>query len=79
MHQPPNRTEPFRASKLLRDALRKDVIKPGSRLRIARPLDAESLIGRHEGSSGKLSIGSKTSVASQLQKRIGSSRALAKA
>jgi hypothetical protein len=79
MQQPPNRTEPFRASKLLRNALRKDVIKPGSRLRIARPLDAESLIGRHEGSTGKLSMGSKASVASQLQKRIGSSRALAKA
>ena len=79
MQQPPNRTEPFRASKLLRDGLRNDVIKPGSRLRIARPLDAESLIGRHEGSTGKLSIGSKTSVASQLQKRIGSSRALGSA
>lgn len=79
MQQPPHRSEPFRASKLLRDALRKDVIKPGSRLRIARPLDAESLIGRHEGSTGTLSIGSKTSVAAQLQKRIGSSRALASA
>jgi type IV secretory pathway VirD2 relaxase len=79
MQQPSNRNEPFRASKLLRDAPGKDVIKPGSRLRIARPLDVESLIGRHEGPAGELSIGSKTSVASQLQKRIGSSRALAKA
>lgn len=75
MQQPPNRDEPFRASKLLRDAMRKDVIKPGSRLRIARPLDAESLIGRHEGS--RAPIGAKTSIASQLQKRIGSSRVLA--
>lgn len=79
MQYPSNRNEPFRASKLLRDAVRKDVIKPGSRLRIARPLDAESLIGRHEGSRGQLSIGSTTSVAAQLQKRIGSSRALASA
>ncbi len=79
MQQPPNRNEAFRASKLLRDALRKDIIRPGSRLRIARPLDAESLIGRHEGSRGRLSVGNKTSIASQLQKRIGSSRALATA
>lgn len=71
--------QPFRASKLLRDALRKDVIRPGSRLRIARPLDAESLIGRHEGSRAQLSIGSKASVAALLQKRIGSSRNVAKA
>lgn len=75
MQQPPNRNEPFRASHLLRDPMRKDVIKPGSRLRIARPLDAESLVGRHEGSNGP--IGAKASTASQLQKRIGSSRALA--
>ncbi|GIK49871.1 MAG: hypothetical protein BroJett013_25680 [Alphaproteobacteria bacterium] len=79
MSQPPNRNEAFRASKLLRDALRKDIIRPGSRLRIARPLDAESLIGRHEGSRGQLLVGNKTSIASQLQKRIGSSRALATA
>jgi hypothetical protein len=77
MQQPPHRDEPFRASKLLRDALRKDLIRPGSRLRIARPLDAESLIGRHEGGRGRLSIGNTASVASQLQKRISSSRALA--
>jgi hypothetical protein len=79
MSPPPGYRRSARITKLLRDALLKDVIKPGSRLRIARPLDAESLIGRHEGSAGKLSIGSTTSVASQLQKRIGSSRALAKA
>ncbi|MFN3465361.1 MAG: relaxase/mobilization nuclease domain-containing protein, partial [Terricaulis sp.] len=79
MQQPPNRDEPFRASKLLRDGMRKDIIKPGSRLRIARPLDAESLIGRHEGSGGQVSFGGKSSVSSLLQKRIGSSRAVAAA
>jgi len=78
MSQPPSRKEPFRASKLLRDALRKDVITPGSRLRIARPLDAESLTGRHEGGS-RLSAGGGDSLSARLQKRVGSSRALARA
>lgn len=74
MRQPPNRLEPFRASKLLRDAHR-DVIRPGSRLRIARPLDAESLIGRHEG--GPTKSGGARSLSSSLHKRVGSARALA--
>jgi hypothetical protein len=39
----------FRFSKLLRDAMRGETFSPGSRLRIARPIDAESLTGRHEG------------------------------
>lgn len=76
--QPPNRKELFRASKLLRDAMRRDVIAPGSRLRIARPLDAESLVGRHEGSRRARSFGNAQSLSAQLQKRIGSSRALAR-
>lgn len=78
MTQPPNRKEIFRASKLLRDAMRRDVIAPGSRLRIARPLDAESLIGRHEGSRRARSFGNAESLSAQLQKRVGSSRALAR-
>jgi len=77
MPQPPTNSERFRASKLLRGALAQDVITPGSRLRIARPLDAESLVGRHEGGSRR-GAGS-DSLSSRLQKRIGSSRALAKA
>lgn len=78
MTQSPNRMDLFRASKLLRDAMRRDVIAPGSRLRIARPLDAESLVGRHEGSRRGQSFGNAESLSSQLQKRIGSSRALAR-
>ena len=50
----------FRFSKLLRDAMRGETFSPGSRLRIARPIDAESLVGRHEGrgrqASGKPAI-----------------------
>ncbi|WP_255984993.1 hypothetical protein, partial [Klebsiella pneumoniae] len=61
----------------MRDAMRADVISLGSRLRIARPIDAESLIGRHEGSRRPLSFGA--GLSAQLQKRLGSSRALAKA
>ncbi|GAM97044.1 VirD2 components [alpha proteobacterium U9-1i] len=79
MSQPPTSNERFRASKLLRGALGKDVITPGSRLRISRPLDAESLIGRHEGVARAKSGASSSSLSASLQKRIGSSRALAKA
>ena len=79
MSQPPMNTERFRTSKLLRGALAQDVITPGSRLRISRPLDAESLIGRHEGVARAKSGASSSSLSASLQKRIGSSRALAKA
>lgn len=65
----------FRFSKLLRDAMRGETFSPGSRLRIARPIDAESLTGRHEG-RGR---GSATpALSSQLQQRIGSSRKAAR-
>lgn len=64
---------PFRFSKLLRDAMRGEAFSPGSRLRIVRPLDAESLKGRHEG-RGRHSGGKTPSLSSALQKRIGSSR-----
>ena len=77
MSQPPTNNERFRASKLLRGALAQDVITPGSRLRINRPLDAESLIGRHEGGARRAS--GSDGLSSKLQKRIGSSRALARA
>jgi len=78
MSQPPNRKEMFRASKLMRDAMRRDIIAPGSRLRIARPLDAESLVGRHEG-SGKVRSSGADSLSKKLSKRVGSARAIAKA
>lgn len=78
MPQPPTSNERFRTSKLLRAALGKDVITPGSRLRINRSLDAESLIGRHEGVARAKSGASSSSLSASLQKRIGSSRALAK-
>lgn len=78
MTQPPNRKETFRASKLMRDAMGRDLISPGSRLRIARPLDAESLVGRHEGSGRPKSSGS-DSLAKKLHQRVGSARAIAKA
>ena len=77
MSQPPTSNERFRTSKLLRGVLGKDVITPGSRLRITRPLDAESLIGRHEG--GPRRGAGSDSLSSRLQKRIGGSRALARA
>lgn len=77
MSQPPANNERFRTSKLLRGAPAKDVITPGSRLRISRPLDAESLTGRHEGGSRRSA--SSDSLSARLQKRIGSSRVLAKA
>lgn len=77
MSQPPTNNERFRTSKLLRGALAHDVITPGSRLRISRPIDAESLIGRHEGGARRAS--GSNSLSSRLQKRIGSSRALARA
>lgn len=77
MSQPPTNDERFRTSKLLRGALGKDVITPGSRVRISRPLDAESLVGRHEGGPRRGASGD--SLSARLQKRIGSSRALARA
>jgi hypothetical protein len=67
----------FRFSKLLRDAMRGETFSPGSRLRIARPIDAESLTGRHEG-RGRSSAVASPALSSQLQKRIGSSRKAAK-
>lgn len=75
--QPPHSSKTFRSSKLMRDAMGRDLISPGSRLRIARPLDAESLIGRHEGSRPRVSTGA--SLSSNLQKRIGSSASIARA
>lgn len=67
-----------RFSKLLRDAMRGEAFTPGSRLRIARPLDAESLIGRHEGRARKMSGGAtRNDLSAALQQRIGKSRALA--
>lgn len=78
MSEPPNRKEMFRASKLMRDAMRRDSISPGSRLRIARPLDAESLVGRHEG-SGKAKSSGADSLSRKLYQRVGSARAVAKA
>jgi type IV secretory pathway VirD2 relaxase len=68
----------FRASKLMRDAMGRDLISPGSRLRIARPLDAESLVGRHEGSGRPTSSGA-DSLSKKLHQRVGSARAIAKA
>lgn len=67
----------FRFSKLLRDAMRGETFSPGSRLRIARPIDADSLTGRHEG-RGRRSAGATPALSSQLQQRIGSSRKAAK-
>ncbi len=67
----------FRFSKLLRDAMRGETFSPGSRLRIARPIDAESLTGRHEG-RGRSGAGAAPALSSQLQQRIGSSRKAAK-
>jgi len=64
----------FRFSKLLRDASRGDVFTPGSPLRIARSLDAESLKGRHDGRARKVSGGApKSALSSQLQARLGRS------
>lgn len=69
----------FRFSKLLRDASRGDVFTPGSPLRFARSLDAESLKGRHEGRSRKVAGGAtKNALSSQLQARLGRSSKLGK-
>src|SRR5690606_33323702 len=54
-----------------------ETFSPGSRLRIARPIDAESLTGRHEG-RGRRSASAAPALSSQLQQRIGSSRKAAK-
>ncbi|KAF0182486.1 MAG: type VI secretion protein [Alphaproteobacteria bacterium] len=67
----------LRGSKLLRDAMGADILQPGSRLRIARPIDAESLIGRHEGRARKVAGGAaRPALSSALQKRIGPTRGL---
>lgn len=77
MSQPPNRKEIFRASKLLRSGGGREIITPGSRLRMARPIDAESLIGRFEGRGGRtINDSSQRSLSARLQRRIGSSRGL---
>ena len=47
----------FRFSKLLRSGARGEVFSPGSPLRIARAIDAESLKGRHEGRGRKTAGG----------------------
>lgn len=57
--------------------MRGETFSPGSRLRIARPIDAESLTGRHEG-RGRSSASATPALSSQLQQRIGSSRKAAK-
>ena len=62
----------LRFSKLLRDAMRGEIFTPGARLRIARPLDAESLVGRHEGRARKITGGAmRNDLSSALQQRIG--------
>lgn len=66
----------FRTSKLLRDAMGREIFSPGSRLRIARPIDAESLTGRHEGRARKVAGGAPKNLSSALQQRIGKSRGL---
>lgn len=69
----------LRGSKLLRDAMGPDILQPGSRLRIARPIDAESLVGRHEGRARKVAGGAaRPALSSALQKRIGPTRGLFK-
>ncbi len=70
--------EGIRFSKLLRDAMRGEIFTPGARLRIARPIDAESLNGRHEGRARKVAGGAvRNDLSSALQQRIGKSRTLA--
>lgn len=67
----------LRGSKLMRDAMGADILLPGSPLHIARPVDAESLIGRHEGRARKVAGGgAKPALSSALQKRIGPTRGL---
>jgi type IV secretory pathway VirD2 relaxase len=78
MSPSPNIASAFRFSKLLRDAMQGETFQPGSRLHIARPLDAESLTGRHEGRSRHIAGGKKPSLSGELQKRLGSSRKLAR-
>jgi hypothetical protein len=64
----------LRFSKLLRDATRGEVFSPGSPLRIARALDAESLKGRHEGRGRKTAGGSpKAALSAALHARTGAS------
>ncbi len=77
MSESTNSKHIFRASKLLRDAMRKDVIKPGARLRISRPLDDDNLIGRHEGSAHSMN-GDDGALSSRLNKRVGSAQRIAK-
>lgn len=67
----------FRTGRLNRDGFGASVFNPGRPLRIARPLDAELLEGRHEGRARKGSGGNTAALAARLQRRLGKSRALA--
>lgn len=67
----------LRLSNLLRDARGGDVFSPGAPLRFARPLDGESLTGRHGGRAKKVSGGAPPrGLSGQLQARIGRSSLL---
>lgn len=67
----------LRLSKLMRDARGGDVFSPGARLGFVRPLDGESLTGRHEGRARKVAGGApRSGLSSQLQARVGRSSAL---
>ncbi len=73
----PNIEPRFRFSKLLRDGVRGEVFSPGASLVITRPIDAESLKGRHEGRGRQTAGGAtKTNLSSALQSRTGRSSKL---
>lgn len=70
------RTARMQISKVLRGV--GDRLQPGSPLRIARPIDADSLRGRIEGRAKKTPGGAAKPMSSTLQQRIGRSTGLAK-
>lgn len=75
----PNSYQGVRFSKLMRDGGRREIFSPGSPLRFARSLDAENLSGKHEGRARKTGGGGQPkSLSAVLQKRVSSSRKLAR-
>lgn len=75
----PNSYQGVRFSKMMRDGGRREIFSPGSSLRFARSLDAENLSGKHDGRTRKTGGGAQPkSLSAVLQKRVGSSRKLAR-
>jgi type IV secretory pathway VirD2 relaxase len=77
MSEPISINHLLRTKKSLRDASGGEQFHPGSRLHIARPIDAESLVGRHEGRAPKASGSVRPkSLSAQIHTYVGGALAL---